>query len=392
MRTKLFTALAIGVLGFSACSSDDDNTNVTPTPEEVTVLKGSITSNLSVKAGTVTLDGPTIVQEGATLTIPAGTKIIAKDRGSYLLIAKGAKINAKGTATSPITFTSNDAKPGAWGGLIINGKAPLSRAHESDPSTFGTEINDQIQYGGSDVADNSGELNYIVIEYSGANISDDKEHNGLTLNGVGNGTKIENIYVVKSADDGIEFFGGTVNVTNLLVVDSEDDMFDFTQGYAGTLKNAYGVWSTGFTTDEVDPRGIEADGNHDGNGPSHVNQSNFKIQDMTIVHRATGAFMEDVVKIRRGANAAVSNLLIDIAPNALLSGDRKQADGTTKTVVTDMIDYTDGKGDGSATISYTLLPASLTSKINPIGAAGITKNTSSTGANTTAFAWTKYNF
>src|SRR5690606_38906600 len=143
-----------------------------------------------------------------------------------------------------------------------------SRAKESDPSTFGTEINDHIQYGGSNINDNSGELDYVIIEYSGANISDDKEHNGLTLNGVGKGTKISNIYVKDGADDGIEFFGGSVNVTNLLVVNSEDDMFDCTQGYSCTLKNAYGVWETDFKTDEGDPRGIEADGNHDGEGPA----------------------------------------------------------------------------------------------------------------------------
>jgi hypothetical protein len=354
-------------------------------------MMGSIERDATIK-GDIRLNGATIVRSGATLTIPAGTRITANDKGAYLLIEKGAKIIAKGTASQPITFTSENKESGAWGGLIINGQAPLSRANESDPSTFGTEINDHIPYGGSNVADNSGELDYIIIEYSGANISDDKEHNGLTLNGVGNGTKISNIYIKDGADDGIEFFGGTVDVTNLLVVNSEDDMFDFTQGYSGTLKNAYGIWEADFTTDEVDPRGIEADGNHDGNGPDFINQSNFKIEDMTIVHRSTGAFMEDVVKIRRGAKATISNLVVNIAADALLSGERKQADGTFKTVTTDMIDYTDGKGAGSATINYTLLPASLTAKINPTDAAGITKNTTSTGANTSVFGWTGYSF
>lgn len=391
MKTKLFTALAIVTLSFTACDSDDDNTKVTPQPE-TTELKGSITSNVTLKAGEIRLTDPTIVRAGATLTIPAGTKIIATTQSAYILIEKGAKILAKGTAAQPIIFTSSTAKSGSWGGLVINGKAPLSRANASDPSTFGTEINDQIQYGGSDIADNSGELDYIILEYTGANISDDKEHNGLTLNGVGNGTKISNIYIKDGADDGIEFFGGSVDVTNLLVVNSEDDMFDFTQGYSGTVKNAYGIWTAGFKTDEVDPRGIEADGNHDGKGPDHINQSNFKMQDITIINNSSQLatkdkdgneipLMNDFVKIRRGATATITNLLIKNAANSTFS---------------DIIDMKDGNGAGNAStnITYTFEPESLfsLSKIKLEGAAKATKNNTSTGANTSVFAWTKYTF
>src|SRR5690606_10424462 len=165
----------------------------------------------------------------------------------------------------------------------------------------------------------------------------------LTLNGVGKGTKINNIYIKDGADDGIEFFGGSVDVTNLLVVNSEDDMFDFTQGYTGTLKNAYGVWETAFKTNEKDPRGIEADGNHDGTLPNAVYQSNFKIEGMTIVHKSTTAGVEgtmvDIVKIRRGATANITNLLIDIGTTSLFS---------------DIIDFTDdaGKGNAASKIEY----------------------------------------
>lgn len=380
MKRKLLTILTVSALVFASCS-DDDNDPIGDSKTELTELNGSISGDAVIKGTSITLKGPTIVRAGATLTIPAGTTITATSQSAYLLIEKEGKIMAKGTASSPIKFTSTDAESGAWGGLIINGKAPLSRATEASPSTFGTEINDQIQYGGNDVADNSGELDYIILEYTGANISDDKEHNGLTLNGVGNGTKISNIYIKDGADDAIEFFGGSVNVTNLLVVDSQDDMFDFTQGYTGTLKNAYGIWTPTFTTDEGDPRGVEADGNHDGNGSSHFNQSNFKMEDITIVQNSTATgdagTMHDVIKVRRGAKATITNLLVNVGGTSLVG---------------DMIDFTDGKGAGSATITYTLLPAALTAKINPVDAAGITKNTTSTGANTTAFAWTGYTF
>jgi hypothetical protein len=380
MKRELFTILAASVLVFTSCSKDDDNGNDNGQQlVELTVLSGPITSNAIVKGSTINLTAATIVREGATLTIPAGTTITANSQGAYLLIEKGAKIIAEGTAQNPIKFTSATKSSGSWGGLIINGRTPLSRATEASPSNFETEINTNIFYGGNDVADDSGVLDYVIIEYSGANISDDKEHNGLTLNAVGNKTKISNIYIKDAADDGIEFFGGSVNVTNLLVVNSEDDMFDFTQGYTGTLKNAYGIWEASFKTNEVDPRGVEADGNHDGNLPDAFYQSNFKMEDIVQNSTTTGVegTMQDVIKVRRGAKATITNLLVNVGANSLVG---------------DMIDFTDSKGAGSATITYTLLPAALTAKINPTDAAGITKNTTSTGANTSVFAWTGYTF
>src|SRR5690606_18790757 len=124
-----------------------------------------------------------------------------------------------------------------------------------------TEVNTAYVYGGSNVSDNSGELSYLILGNTGARSSADVEHNGLTLNGVGNGTTITDLYIYDCADDAIEFFGGSVNVNNLLAVNPDDDMFDFTQGYNGSLKNAYGIWEVGYTSSESDPRGIEADGN-----------------------------------------------------------------------------------------------------------------------------------
>ena len=178
----------------------------------------------------------------------------------------------------------------------------------------------------------------------------DIEHNGLTLNGVGSGTKIENIYVLESADDAIEFFGGTVNVTNLLAVNPDDDMFDFTQGYSGTLKNCYGVWENGYTSTEADPRGIEADGNLDGLYPTHLRQSDFRVENMTIVNNAADKAdnvdrMQDVIKIRRGAKAAIVNALVK---------------GTGGSI--DLIDMSDSKGAGNADSSV-----SITNSLNLTG-------------------------
>lgn len=384
MKTKLLAIIAVSVFAFTSCSDDND---VTPDGgNELREFNGNITGDVTVVGNSINLTGPTYVKEGATLTIPAGTTITATTEGTsaFILVERGAKIIAKGTASAPIKFTSTAKESGSWGGLIINGKAPISREKEGVYESWGTEISPNFQYGGEDAADNSGELDYVILEYTGANISDESEHNGLTLNGVGNGTKISNIYIKDGADDAIEFFGGSVNVTNLLVVNSEDDMFDFTQGYNGTLTNAYGIWEESFTTNEGDPRGIEADGNMDGKYTGHVAQSNFTIKDMTIVNRSTAdgaaGTMVDIVKIRRGATATVTNLLLDMGTTAKFS---------------DIFDFGDdrGTGDAASKITYSFAPESRfdASKVKGEGAT-ITQNTSSTGANTSVFGWTGYSF
>ena len=286
--------------------------------------------------------------------------------------------------------------------MIINGKAPISGSKTDKSDTALTEINNDYKYGGSAADDNSGSLTYVKICYAGARSTADIEHNGLTLNGVGNGTKIENIYVLESADDAIEFFGGTVNVTNLLAVNPDDDMFDFTQGYKGTLSNCYGIWEDGYTSTEEDPRGVEADGNLDGNGVDHVGQSDFIIDGMTIVNNTVGGntttgqknAMDDVIKVRRGATATIKNTLV-----ASTSADVLKAK--------DLVDVTDSKGGGTVTINITTSSFSYTNekvvdyvdKTNPdknvVGQGTITltnPSASNAGANTSVFAWTNYSF
>ena len=123
MKTKLLAIIAVSVLAFTSCSSDDDDnpTGVT----ELTVLNGNITGDAVVSGSSINLTGPTYVKEGATLTIPAGTTITATTEGTsaFILVERGAKIIAKGTAAAPIKFTSTTKRPCSWGGLIINGYA-----------------------------------------------------------------------------------------------------------------------------------------------------------------------------------------------------------------------------------------------------------------------------
>ncbi len=362
-------------------SCDDDAEEKEVPKEEEKELVGTITEARTLDATVeYLLTGPVIVQDGGTLNIPAGTVIKAeKGFDKYILVLRGGKINVNGTAVAPVTITADtdDAKQGHWGGLIINGKAPLSGGTEGT-----TEINADHKYGGTNVSDNSGTITYLKLEYTGARSDADVEHNGLTLNGVGNGTKIENVYIPYGADDAIEFFGGSVNVKNFLAVDPDDDMFDFTQGYSGTLENAYGIWQTGYVSTESDPRGIEADGNLDGNNPTQTGQSNFTVKNMTIDLRlapstAEGNYMHDVIKVRRGAKATIENALV------IGQGQAK-----------DLIDMNDSKGNGDpeTTISIT---NKLTTAINGEevnGTAIVTKAEANTGCSHDIFNWTGYEF
>ncbi|NLX41786.1 MAG: hypothetical protein GXY75_07845 [Bacteroidales bacterium] len=377
MKKILFYLLLSSTLILGAASCEDP---IIPDKEEDKNLSGSITEVRTLDATVeYLLVGPLLVEDGGVLNIPAGTTIKAKKGfSSYILVLQGGKINVNGTAEKPVTMTADipNAEQGHWGGLVINGKAPLA-----DPKEKGsTEINSAYLYGGNDPKDNSGSITYLKLEYTGARSSANVEHNGLTLNGVGNGTKIENIYIPNGADDGIEFFGGSVNVTNLLVVNSDDDMFDFTQGYNGTLENCYGIWETGYVSSESDPRGVEADGNLDGLSPEHPNQSNFKIKNMTIDLRLAastteGCYMHDVIKVRRGAKATIENALV-------------KGQGQAK----DLVDLTDGKGAAqeSTTISIT---NSLTTKISGKevnGTGNVTVKAGNSGCPANIFSWTGY--
>ena len=389
MRKLFLSAMAfaamMSAISLTSCSNDDDNTGNGDgnggDPSEMVELKGIIEGTTTLDANKVYhLTGTVTVPEGATLQIPAGTKIkAAKGFDKYILVAQGGKIEARGTADRPIVFTadSEDATSGYWGGLIINGKAPISG--DTEGQTGATEIDNNQPYGGTDASDNSGVIEYVQLLYTGARSSADIEHNGLTLNGVGNGTTINNLYIAEGADDAIEFFGGSVNVTNLLAVNCDDDMFDFTQGYNGTLTNCYGVWESGFTSTEEDPRGVEADGNLDGNGPDHKHQSDFTINGMTIANYSDTQSMQDAIKIRRGATAHITNALVA---------------GTGS--VENIIDLTDGKGGaGTATeISLTNNATKLTSDAIKSDAEypNVKIEDGNTGADAGTFAWTGYEF
>jgi len=372
MMKTIFLSLAMLALVFVSC----DDTAVEETKVD-NILSGDIENDSTLNASVeYVLNGPLHVVSGGKLRIPAGTVIKAKKGfNKYILVETGGQIFINGTAEKPVTLTSAEATPksGDWGGLVINGKAILSGA-TGKTTTSTTEIQPAAIYGGSVDNDNSGEITYLKVLYTGAKSSADVEHNGLTLNGVGSGTKIENVFIVSAADDGVEFFGGSVSVKNLLVVNSDDDMFDATQGWKGTLDNAFGIWETGYASNESDPRGLELDGNLDGATPGDINQSNFIFKNISVVNKSTFQ-MHDAIKLRRGATANITNILI-------------KGEGAN---IKDIIDLKDDKGNGTAAskIDYKVVGATSTTVTNP-DAATITVNAANTGANTSVFGWTGF--
>ena len=206
-------------------------------------LKGSITSNVTLNASKVyILKGFVYVKSGAILTIPAGT-VIRGDKTSKatLVVTKGGKLMAEGTASKPIIFTSNLDKasrgPGDWGGIILLGKSANNIAGGSGLIEGGVDDGAGAGgHGGTEVADNSGILKYVRIEFPGIAYQPNNEVNGLTFGSVGSGTVIDYVQVSYSGDDSFEWFGGTVNCKHLISIANTDDIFDFDNGFVGKLQ------------------------------------------------------------------------------------------------------------------------------------------------------------
>src|SRR5690606_34250542 len=258
MKKILTLIVSFGAVFYlSSCNNDDDPEVIIPGEENL--ISEDISSDATWASGnTYILAGRIFVNEGVTLTIEPGVVVKGEagtgTNATARVGASGGKIKAEGTADSPIIFTSvadeivpgNIASPnlgseinGLWGGVLILGKAPISvSSNASDFQIEGIPPSDtRGLYGGDDPEDNSGVLRYISIRHGGANIGEGNEINGLTLGGVGSGTVIENIEVVANQDDGIEWFGGTVNVTNAVVWNAGDDAIDTDQAWSGTLDN-----------------------------------------------------------------------------------------------------------------------------------------------------------
>jgi len=308
---KLFFSMLVVSAMFAGCSSDDDNN---PTPDrEITfddgIISGNIDQNARVTAGkTYTLRGAVYVKPGVTLTIEPGVRIEAEFSDqvdvAFLAIERGATINAVGTAQSPIVFTSKAATPaaGQWGGIVICGNARTNKGANAQAEVTG------LTYGGDNEADNSGTLSHIVIEYSGNKINDEAEFNALTLYAVGSGTTINNIFINQVSDDGIEWFGGSVNADHLTVIGSQDDSFDWAEGWNGTASFLYADQSAA-TAYSSDSRGIEADSNQD--NPTLAPVSAPTLSNLTLIGRNNASVTSEAgMMLRRGTLGDISNVYL----------------------------------------------------------------------------------
>jgi hypothetical protein len=261
--TKIFGLALLATFVLSACDNEE-----TPQPKlevienlEKGIMNGTLTEDYTLSAAVqYQLTGSFIVPDGFTLTIPAGTQILADAAGTevYVAVLMGGKIDIQGTATSPVIMASANALPGDWGGLTICGKATTTAGVDAEAEVGG------FKYGGAEDTDNSGSVKYLVIKGTGAQINSESQYNGVSLYAVGSETILENIAVINGSDDGVEFFGGTVSAKNLFLQNNEDDAIDWTEGWNGTVENAYVEHTIeGFSTV------VEAD--KDNNNPKLIN-------------------------------------------------------------------------------------------------------------------------
>lgn len=285
LKTQALSFLLLGALvaTMPACKkkegcTDPTATNYDPdaeedccctyaTPSDKVVVDQPISANTTWTADKKYLiKGFVEVETGVTLTIEPGTRIFGdKATKGTLIINRGGRIEAAGTAAAPIVFTSNEAAgsraPGDWGGLILCGKAPVNLPGGTGIVEGGVEA----VFGGTDPADNSGTLRYVRIEYPGIAFTPNNEINGLTLAGVGNGTTIDHVQVSYSGDDSFEWFGGTVNAKNLIAFGGLDDDFDMDNGFSGHVQFAVALRDPD-QADVSGSNGLEHDNDASGSG------------------------------------------------------------------------------------------------------------------------------
>ena len=278
------------------------------------VVEGDLTENTTWTAeNTYYLNNQLFVKDGVTLTIEAGTEILGRYDADYsadnpapcVVVEQGGMIMAEGTADAPITFRSeldpDDANygngRGLWGGLIVNGYAPIS----NEGGQSNVEGLTGIAYGGTDPDDNSGVMRYVRVWNGGSSIAPDNEINGITLAGVGRGTTVEFCEVAMNLDDGFEMFGGTVDLKHCVVVAVGDDAFDTDNGYQGR-----GQFLLVVRADDSD-KGHEMDnatgGDLDSQPRSHPHFAN-----VTVI--SSPSHGEDALRLREGTGGDFRNYII----------------------------------------------------------------------------------
>ena len=298
--------------GTTAILSVDGSTTTCEIPS------GVVTSDMTLTAGNIyALSGVTFIgndnADSATLTIEPGVTIYGRSSSDALVISRGSEIMAEGTASAPITFTSNQdvtgqaTAPGQWGGIVLLGNA-VSNKCPTDGTPCAREVEGVAGafYGGTDDTDSSGTLRYVVVKHGGFEVEPGNELNGITFGGVGSGTTVEYIQVHQNSDDGIEFFGGTVNVKYVVLTGNQDDSVDWDHGYTGKLQY---VLIQQATDDSEANRLIEAD--NDGSNLAATPQSNPMIANFTgIGNNYQGEDPSEGIYLREGTGGQFYNVIV----------------------------------------------------------------------------------
>ena len=308
MKNRFLCSLSLLAL-LAGCSDEESSSNNTadtgtPAPTEVTVSSDIDADTTWTTGTTVTLSTLIVVTNNATLTIEPGVTVKG-DNGSALVISRGARLVAAGTAAAPIVFTSSKAEgaraAGDWGGVVLLGSATINLAG-GEGNIEGMPAGSASLYGGTDDASSCGTLTYVRIEFAGYVFGTDNELNGLTLGGCGSGTTIDFVQVHAGKDDGVEMFGGTANIKHLLVTQAADDSLDFDQGWRGKAQFVAIQQSP-----SVGDKGIEGDNLKD--VVDSTPRSRPTIFNATIVGSGANA-EQGGLHIRRGAGLVLKNSII----------------------------------------------------------------------------------
>lgn len=375
---KLVFSLAFLATIFTGCSSDDDETS-TPIVPVVGEITGDLTASKTFAYGTYTLKGIVRIQSGVTITFDAGSTITADATNGVdaLVVLNGGKLIMNGTAAEPIVMTELSSTPGSWGGIIMYGDAPIVGA--AGVATANSEDGLALPYGGTNAAHNGGTLRYVRVEYAGKKITDGtSEMNGFSFYSVGSGTILENLVSYKGADDGFEFYGGTVSLKNAISYGNFDDSYDWQDGWRGQDNTNWYAYQTG-----TGNFGMEVE-------CKSFNNSFFpKVTNITL-KRAAGTVTEnasieyDAIQFKKEGNGDFSNILIDgYSATGAVAVRIQDAATNTNQVNGSKIKLTNVKINGTTTAS-----GSGSSSFSLVFPANMfTLSTTATGSSLTSGAW-----
>jgi len=374
---KLIFSLSILASVFTSCSTSDDEGSVQPIAGELT---GSATVNKTIPIGNYTLNGIYTIESGVTVTFDAGSKITANSANGVdaILVKNGGKLIMNGTASLPIVLTESTATPGSWGGIIMYGDAPINGAGATATKTSEDGLN--LPYGGTNAAHNGGKLSYVRVEYAGKKITDGtSEMNAFSFYSVGTGTILDHLVAYKGADDGFEFYGGTVSASDLISYGNFDDSFDWQDGWKGQNNSNWYAYQVGTGNFGME---IEASNNNNAFFPV-ISNITLKRAAGTNTEGGSSAAEYDAIQFKKQGNGDFSNIVISGYTNPMATAVRIQDAGTN----TDQV--TGGK------IKLTAVKINdNTSQFAGVGAITVafpsgkyTTSSTATGANLTAGAW-----